>query len=412
VSLINSKEVVVIIFRGEWKKHLEVLEQAVRAVSDSGLVPVCIAPHAREIPPDIVSTVYRYDTESALDSLIVAVRDISERFLVTRIIALAEQDVQPAARLRDLFGIEGMRSRESLYFRDKNAMAARAAEEGVRVAESCQPHTLKTILDFTRRVGFPIVIKPYDGVSCVNTHKARNADELEQLWPSIEEQRHDYRVEGFVHGRQFHVDAVVRHGEVVFEGISEYTDTVLDHFGKGPLGSIAHAGTRDARHLKMMALNRQIISLFGLSTGVSHTEFYLQDDGTVVFGETAARMVSGWSTRLYEGAYGIELAYTWVRTEIDPDYHWTPPAEPRYAAAEFLWTPTAGRIESITRQEELAALPGMYDVQLWKHPGDVIGPSTGSRGQDLGRVIVTGGSAAEVQARMAEVRRVFRVTCV
>jgi biotin carboxylase len=202
VSLVNSKEVVVIIFRGEWKKHLEVLEQAVRAVSDSGLVPVCIAPHAREIPPDIVSTVYRYDTESALDSLIVAVRDISERFLVTRIIALAEQDVQPAARLRDLFGIEGMRSRESLYFRDKNAMAARAAEEGVRVAESCQPHTLKTILDFTRRVGFPIVIKPYDGVSCVNTHKARNADELEQLWPSIEEQRHDYRVEGFVHGRQ------------------------------------------------------------------------------------------------------------------------------------------------------------------------------------------------------------------
>ncbi|MGW2050918.1 hypothetical protein ACWCPF_37995 [Streptomyces sp. NPDC001858] len=52
----------------------------------------------------------------------------------------------------------------------------------------------------------------------------------------------------------------------------------------------------------MMALHRKIISVFGMSTGVSHTEFYLQDDGTVVFGETAARMVTDLCGAMSPGA--------------------------------------------------------------------------------------------------------------
>ncbi|MFE5219360.1 MULTISPECIES: ATP-grasp domain-containing protein [unclassified Streptomyces] len=404
------KEAVVIFFRGEHERHLEVLEQAVRAVRDSRQSAVCLIPSGTNVQDGVVEHVRHYDSSRGEVGLTEVMKGIVNDFQVRRIIALAEQDVQPAARMRDFFGIPGMTSRESLYFRDKNAMAARAAEEGAIVAASCQPHTFKTLLSFAEKVGFPIVVKPYDGVSCTNTYKVRDVAELEQLWPLIEEQRHDYRAEEFVHGKQFHVDAILRDGEVIFEAISEYSATILDNIGSGPLGSVAHAGTQNPKHLDMMAQNRKIIRSFGLSTGVAHTEFYLQDDGTIVFGETAARMAGAWNTMIYSGAFGMELAYEWVRAEADPAYQWTPKVI-RCAASEFLWTSHTGRIERITDREQLADLPGVVDVKIWKKLGDVIGQAEGSRGQDLGRVIIAGETADEVRARVAEVRRTFSVTC-
>ncbi|MGW3735220.1 ATP-grasp domain-containing protein [Streptomyces sp. NPDC005148] len=399
---------VVILFRGTKERHLEVLTQAVQAVIDSQMAPVCIAPENTFIPDELEAERAFYYPASR-DSLTDAVQQAVADRPIRRIVALDEKDVQPAAQLRGTFGIPGLTSRESVYFRDKNAMAARSAELGLNVAASCQPHTLATVEEFAAQVGYPLVVKPYDGVSCINTYKVNNAAELGQLWPSVEEQRHDYRVEGFVHGRQFHVDAIIRDGAVVFESVSEYTATILDNHGHGPLGSIAHADTDDPQHLALLCQNRTLLEGFGLTTGITHAEFYLQDDGTIVFGEIAARMAGAWNTMIYAGAYGMQLAYTWVRTEIDPDYLWEPETR-QPAAAEFLWTDSTGTIESITPAETLEALPGVFDVQLWKKPGDLIHANEGTRGQDIGRILITGSSVDEVKEYTDKARNTFRVT--
>ncbi|WP_051927261.1 ATP-grasp domain-containing protein [Streptomyces durhamensis] len=399
---------VIILFRGTKERHLEVLTQAVQAVIDSDLTPVCIAPENTVIP-DALGAERAFYNQASPDSLTDAVqRAVADR-PIRRILALDEKDVQPAAHLRGILGIPGLTSRQSVYFRDKNAMAARSAELGLNVAPSCQPHTLATVEEFATRVGYPLVVKPYDGVSCINTYKVNDAVELRQLWPSIEEQRHDYRVEGFVHGRQFHVDTIVRDGVVVFESVSEYTATILDNHGHGPLGSIAHADTDNPQHLALLRQNRTVLDGFGLTTGITHAEFFLQDDGKIVFGEIAARMAGAWNTMIYAGAYGMQLAYTWVRTEIDPDYHWKPDTR-RPAAAEFLWTDSTGTIESITPAETLEALPGVFDVQIWKKPGDLIHPNEGTRGQDIGRIIITGSSVEAVKEYTNKARNTFRVT--
>ncbi|MFG2275791.1 hypothetical protein ACGFNY_39255 [Streptomyces chartreusis] len=399
---------VVILFRGTKERHLEVLTQAVQAVIDSELAPVLIAPQNTLIP-DALGAERAFYNPASPDSLTAAVQGAVADRPIRRIVALDEKDVQPAAHLRGILGIPGLTSRQSVYFRDKNAMAARSAELGLNVAASCQPHTLATVEEFAARVGYPLVVKPYDGVSCINTYKVNDAAELRRLWPSIEEQRHDYRVEGFVPGRQFHVDTITRDGVVVFESVSEYTATILDNHGHGPLGSVAHADTDNPQHLGLLRQNRTLLEGFGLTTGITHAEFYLQDDGKIVFGEIAARMAGAWNTMIYAGAYGMHLAYTWVRTEIDPDYHWKPDTG-RPAAAEFLWTDSIGTIESITPAETLEALPGVFDVQIWKKPGDVIHPNEGTRGQDIGRIIITGSSVEAVKEYTSKARNTFRVT--
>jgi biotin carboxylase len=404
----STTAAVVILFRGSKQRHLEVLAQTVQAVHDSQLAPVCIAPDTTFIPGDLVVGQAFYAPGNE-DSLIQAVRRAVASKPVHRILALDEKDVQLAARLRDIFGVPGLTSRQSVYFRDKNAMAARAAELGLNVATSCQPHTLATVEEFADRVGYPLVVKPYDGVSCINTYKVRSTDELRTLWSGIEEQRHDYRVESFVYGKQFHVDTIIRDGTIVFESVSEYTATILDNHGYGPLGSIAHAATKNPQHLEMLQHNRMLLEGFGLTTGITHAEFFLRDDGTIVFGEIAARMAGAWNTMIYAGAYGMDLAYTWVKTEIDPDYKFEP-ATCRYAAAEFLWTDNIGIIDSITSTEEFDALPGIFDVQVWKKPGDVIHANEGTRGQDIGRIIITGSSVDEVKDYTEKARNTFRIT--
>lgn len=404
----STTAAVIILFRGTKERHLEVLTQAVEAVIDSQLTPVCIAPENTFLPGDLGAHRHFYRPDLP-DSLTDTVKRVVAGQPICRIIALDEKDVQPAAHLRGIFGIPGLTLRQSVYFRDKNAMAARAAELGLNVAESCQPHTVATVEEFAARVGYPIVIKPYDGVSCINTFKVRDAAELGQLWPSIEEQRHDYRVERFVHGRQYHVDAITRNGDIVFESVSEYTETILDNHGQGPLGSIAHVDSDDLQHLELLRQNRTLLEGFGLTTGITHAEFFLRDDDTIVLGEIAARMAGAWNTMIYAGAYGMQLAYTWVRTEIDSDYHWKPETR-RPAAAEFLWTDSTGIIDSITPAETIEGLPGIFDVQIWKKPGDLIHPNEGTRGQDIGRILIIGSSIDEVKENTAKVRNTFRVT--
>jgi len=120
-------------------------------------------------------------------------------------------------------------------------------------------------------------------------------------------------------------------------------------------------------------------------------------------------MAGAWNTMIYAGAYGMQLAYTWVRTEIDPSYHWKPKTH-RPAAAEFLWTASTGTIESITPVETLEALPGVFDVQIWKKQGDLIHPNEGTRGQDIGRILITGSSVDEVKEYTDKARKSFKVT--
>ncbi|MEV5161948.1 ATP-grasp domain-containing protein [Streptomyces sp. NPDC053728] len=408
----SNGKAVAILYRGEHERHLEILRQAVRAVADSGMSSVCLAPAGTFVPDHLADFVHLYEPGADDNSRIASyIRHQLADLTLSRVIALAEQDVERAALLRQVLGIPGLTPRETVCFRDKNAMAATAAEEGLLTAESCQPHTLKTVEEFANRVGFPVVIKPFNGVSCTSTYKVSSNSELERLWPLIEERRHDFRVEAFVHGRQFHVDCVLRDGEVVFEAVSEYTATILDNLGSGPLGSVTHVNAQaEPAHLDMMHQNREIVRRFGLSTGIVHTEFYVRDDGAIIFGETAARMAGGYIATMYEAAFGIELAYTWIRTEIDPAYTWKA-VEARPAAAEFLWTGSTGIIESLTSRDELLAGEGVHDVKLWKQPGDAIAPTEGSRGQDLGYVSVTGSAVKEARARIAEVRSSFSVTC-
>src|SRR5205814_730222 len=74
-------------------------------------------------------------------------------------------------------------------------------------------------------------------------------------------------------------------------------------------------------HGQMLSYNRQLLEGFGLGCGVAHSEFYLTENGTVYFGEVAARVGGVYIVPLVEHASGLHLAREWARMELDPAYY-------------------------------------------------------------------------------------------
>ncbi|WP_125264471.1 ATP-grasp domain-containing protein [Streptomyces alboflavus] len=399
-------DAVLLLFSGSKPRHTALLGDAVRAVHDAGLKAVCVAPGdaPRAEGPDTWA-LYEPGPDRASRALDATAESMSA-FHPVRVIPLFEDDVMLAALLRERLGIPGLTVEQSILFRDKNAMNVRAAELGVRTATWSLPHTKSHVRAFAASHEYPIVIKPYDGVSCTDTFKVSSDQELTSTWPLVQAQRHDYRIEAFVHGRQFHVDTLLRDGEILFESVGEYTAQILESLKNSPMGSVTHPAQGVFR--TMLDTTRHIVTSFGLHTGIAHTEFYLGDDGSITFGETAARMAGAWVPSMYEHALGIRLGYDSVRTEIDTEYRPSATASD-CAGASYLWSSAQGTIEHITHPGAVAQLPFVRHVEIWKSPGDHLSEVVGTRGQDLGHVVVTGASADEVRTNLRKVHELFSV---
>lgn len=287
-------------------------------------------------------------------------------------------------------------------------MHRRAEELGVRVARSCRPDTVNAVAEFAAEVGYPVVIKPYAGWACGDTYRVDSREDLDRVWEAMGDDRHEYRVEEFVRGTEFHVDSLFQNGEVVFEQLSQYTYSVLEYLDE-PGGTISRKHGLSPREQRILELNAVVLRGFGLSTGVVHAEFFLpDDDGDVVFGEAGARAGGGSIVPAIEAGRGINLAGEWCRLELDPDHR--PPARlgPEIGT-EYLSSPKYGRITAITTPEELIALDTVLDADVWKSVGDVLAPPTASN-DVLGWYVCEGTDFEDVRARFKTVRDTFHVT--
>ncbi|MFC5827767.1 ATP-grasp domain-containing protein [Nonomuraea insulae] len=405
----TRRAAVVFLYRESKPLHREILEDFARAARDAGCLSFCLAPRGTPLADAPVDGYRHYDPGPGHEEVLAGeVSAIAARHPVLRLLSTTEHDVELAAALREHAGIKGLRPEHSVHFRDKDAMTARVAELGIATASWAMPHTLGTIERFAREVGYPLVLKPYDGISCRGTHKVRTRAELGEVWGLIRDRRHDYRAESFVAGEQYHVDILLREGEVLFEAVSRYTHTLLDNYHDYPVGSVALAGAPAGPHNALLDAARAVVTGLGMRTGVTHTEFFLRQDGSLVFGETAARMPGAWAVPMYRAAFGISLPYVWARSEIDPDYR-PDIRSHQYAGGWFLVSGARGRISRISSARELMTLPDVVDAQVWRAPGDHIDAPSELGGQNLGYAVVTGDSPEDVAANLGKAHELFTV---
>jgi hypothetical protein len=223
---------------------------------------------------------------------------------IERIVALHEKDLMLAARLRERFGLAGMPVATTLRFRDKLLMKDTLAGAGYDALPRYRAVSRGEVLTSVPWNGRSVVKSRWG----VGSSQVRIVDDLaaaNRAARDLEAGADGLEIEAYVDGTMFHCDSVVHDGRIVFSAVSEYLAQPGRYRAGATAGSVLVAAGPEAdlviRH------NRRVLRILGMTSGVTHAEFFLRPSGEIVFCEVAARPGGGGIDDIVRRGYGVDL---------------------------------------------------------------------------------------------------------
>ena len=136
-----------------------------------------------------------------------------------------EQD----ARLRTDFHVTTGEQYDHIdRIKNKSAMKAYYAKAGVPTARLHKVTTFEAGRDFAHMVGYPVIVKPDNGVGACDTYKLHSDDELAYFY-ATKPQSVPYVMEEFINGQIFSYDAILdSHSEPLFESTTAWPPSIMD----------------------------------------------------------------------------------------------------------------------------------------------------------------------------------------
>ncbi len=366
---------------------------------------------AEKLPADLRARLAgHWRVDDALDprQLVEAAEALQSRFgKAQRYIAALEQLQVPLAVAREALGIEGLSADAARNFRDKARMKTVLREAGVPCARHALAGNPAEALAFAKEVGFPLVAKPPAGAGGKSTWRIDDAAQLAQLLDMHPPgDRHPTLFEEFVQGTEFSFDSVMIDGELVWHSISRYMPSPLEVL-ENPwiqwvvmlprdISGAEFDPIRDAASRGLRAL--------GLTTGLSHMEWFRLADGRIAISEVGARPPGAQFTSLLSYAHDVDFYRAWPHLltfgEFDP-----PPR--RYAAgAAYIRGQGRGTVRAIHGLDEAQRRFGRLVVEA-KLPREGQPPSDSYEGD--GYVIVRDPDTAVVEHALTEIVKLIRV---
>lgn len=296
--------------------------------------------------------------DDALDpgQIAAAVQGLSRQLgPVDRLLAVLEQLQVPLAQVREHLGIGGMDPVTAANFRDKDRMKTVFEQAGVPCARHKLAVGAADALQFTERVGFPVVVKPPAGAGAKSTFRLDDPGDL-TAWLDMAPPTADRpaQLEEFLTGDEGSYDSVMIDGQVVWDSVSDYLPTPLEVL-RHPwmqwvvrlpreISGPQYAGIRQVAPAALRAL--------GLVTGLTHLEWFRRPDGSVAVSEVGARPPGAQITSMLCYAHDFDLYSAWCRLMTDGTFD--PPERTWAAGTVYLRGQGAGQVRGV---HGLDALP-------------------------------------------------------
>jgi biotin carboxylase len=278
-----------------------------------------------------------------------------------RLIGSLEQLQVPLAQVRAQLGLPGLSVQAAENFRDKSTMKSVFEHAGLPCARHRLAAGSAAAVDFVRRVGFPVVVKPPAGAGAINTFRLDNAAQLQEyLARHPPDPARPTLFEEFLQGEEHSFDSVCIDGRLVWYSISRYLPaplTVLENpwiqwcvLLPREVDGPEYADIRAVAHPALQAL--------GLGTGMTHLEWFRRPGGDLAISEVAARPPGAQFTSLISYACDCDFYRAWPRLMVHDEF--TSPRRNYAAGAAYLRGMGQGRIRAVhgltQAQRELGGL--------------------------------------------------------
>ncbi|MBI5849656.1 MAG: ATPase [Planctomycetes bacterium] len=231
-----------------------------------------------------------------------------------RIETIDEPLVEPAAKLREALGVQGLDVRTARLCRDKVAMKAFLRDHGIACAQSAGAASDAEVRAFAERVGYPIVVKPVAGFGSLHTHRARSAKDLDAALAKLKVgASRRVACEEFVEGHEGFFDTICDDAGVRFDFASHYYPSCLEAANDRTVSpQIAVTNRIDGKgYVELRAMGRRVVDLLGLRNTGTHMEWFFGPKG-LKFSEIGARPAGEKIWDMYGVANDFDVYREWA----------------------------------------------------------------------------------------------------
>jgi len=246
-------------------------------------------------------------------------------------------------------------------------------------------------------IDFPVIVKPVDNRGSFGVRRVDSDAELEPafLHALMNAHSREVLVEAYIDGIHLTVDGCVDSNGIHHNlGIASKEVATGD---KPIITEVVYPAEISADLCSLVLdTNSKVIHSLGISRGITHSEYILDDRGRCFLLETANRGGGVMtSTLILPAITGVDIPDVLIREALDMPFAIQPLSEPRAALLGFLvFRP--GRIASITGVDDVRSFPGVLHLRMLVKPGDaLVSPQSGAGRHGFG--IFVGNSVAEVR---------------
>lgn len=221
------------------------------------------------------------------------------------------------AALRTAFNIEtGFKTADMQPVKFKSAMKAYYAKAGIKTARWHLVRDYTGCKDFIAEVGYPVIVKPDNGVGASHTYKLKSEDELNYFFATKDETL--YIMEEYVNGTVHTYDAIINSkGEPLFETGNVTMDSIMDIVNtRGNSCYYIEKNLPDA----MRDVGRRTVAAFGVKSRFVHLEFFVLNEDQPALGkkgdilglEVNMRPSGGFSADMFNFANSTDVYKIWA----------------------------------------------------------------------------------------------------
>jgi len=173
------------------------------------------------------------------------------------------------AFINERFDVPGIRRCGIDPLKKKSVMKRMFQEAGLQAARGALVSTLEEALRLAADLGYPVILKPNEGVGAGGTHRVDSQAQLEALFPKLQE---DYLLEEFIDAQIVTYDGLTdAKGNVIFENTLVYGEGLIEYAqGKDTFFFVA-------RHVpeKLSAVGKMLVAKFEVRRKFFHFEFFV-----------------------------------------------------------------------------------------------------------------------------------------